>query len=89
MDQNNDTSVMTGAFDCVTPDQVEVVRKLHIIGWRWTDETLQKGVLRLRNHPLSDLPGRHKIGQSILIAEILPNGHVKMGDGAGVKVKKK
>lgn len=80
-------SITSTLSDCVTPAQVEAARKLRIIGWKWNLETTQKGVVRLRNNVELDLPGRHKLGQSILIAEIHPDGAVKMGDSCdGISV---
>jgi len=80
-------SITSDLADFVTPDQVEAARKLAIIGWKWNTETIQKGVVRLRNQVELDLPGRHRLGSSILIAEIHPNGAVKMGDACdGISV---
>lgn len=80
-------SITSNLADFVTPGQVEAARKLAIIGWKWNTETIQKGVVRLRNNVELDLPGRHKLGQSILIAEIHPDGAVRMGDACdGISV---
>lgn len=73
-------SICTGEFSIATPDQIEAARKLAVIGWPWNHETVQGGVVRLYNQVTNDLPGRHRLGETILIAEIEPNGAVKMGD---------
>lgn len=78
---NRADSITSGQFAGIaTPAQIEVAQKLGVIGWQWNRETVQKGTVRLHNDVESEfLPGRQKLA-SILIAEIEPDGSVKMGD---------
>lgn len=74
-------SVMSQDYPNITRDQVEAVRKLAIIGWDWNAETFLKGQLRLKL--VNDPEGEYRLGESILIAEISPNGAVAMGPKSG------
>lgn len=87
---NINDSIASGSYSNVTIDQIETVRKLALM-WKWTDETVQRGVVRLYNHPEAEfLPGRSHLGERILIATIDANGLVAMGGSCdGIEFKRK
>lgn len=74
-------SVMSQVYPNITPDQVDAVRKLAVIGWDWNTETYFKGQLRLKL--MDDPEGEYRLGETILVAEISPNGAVAMGPKSG------
>ena len=87
---NLQESIASGSYTNVTHDQIECVRKLALM-WKWTDETVCKGVVRLYNHPEAEfLPGRTHLGERILIATIDANGLVAMGGSCdGIEFKRR
>jgi len=65
--------------------QLEARSKLRIIGWKWDHETVQLGVLRLKVYPQqfeqSELKTKgYSLKSGVLVAEILADGRVKMGE---------
>lgn len=68
--------IQTIQNDVRTESQLSACEKLKTMRWKWTDETIQKGTLRLWlvNDLLTGKQLKH------LVAEVLPDGRVKMGE---------
>lgn len=68
--------VQTIQNDVRTEPQLSALEKLKTMRWKWTDEKIQKGVLRL--YLTNDLLTGKRLVH--LVAEVLPDGRVKMGE---------